>query len=332
MGRYYTGGAKAAPEQVDFEVTAGCNLACVHCYNNSGSREKRQELSHEQRLNTAREIAAFKPVNVCFCGGEATCLPYLFELIDIVRPAAARVSLVTNGFLVTEAMAAKLAGHGVDMVQISLDGATAWQHDSFRGVTGAFRRALAAVKNLQQAGIQLINTSFIPNRLNHTSLPQYLELLQSIGVGDARIMPFIPLGRGLTVGRRFQLTAEEGWRFCRELLRLRREYAGRLIIRWGDPIEHVRTRPEAAAQGISSQVLDIRANGDIVISPYLPLAAGNVSRHSLAEYWQAGFDRIWTNEKYTCCTGTVHNLFDVASYKERLGTGDSQMLDLLAEE
>lgn len=49
-------------------------------------------------------------------------------------------------------MAKQLAEHGLDLAQISIDGANAWQHDSFRGVMGSFERATAAVRNLKATG------------------------------------------------------------------------------------------------------------------------------------------------------------------------------------
>lgn len=37
----------------------------------------------------------------------------------------------------------------------------------------------------------------------------------------------------------------------------------------------------------------IKANGDIEVSPYLPLIVGNIQRYRFSEYWNAGLSRIW---------------------------------------
>ena len=73
-------------------------------------------------------------------------------------------------------MAKQLAEHGLDLAQISIDGANAWQHDSFRGVMGSFERATAAVRNLRAAGISTVDVSMVPNQLNYRSLEEYAEL------------------------------------------------------------------------------------------------------------------------------------------------------------
>ena len=53
------------------------------------------------------------------------------------------------------------------------------------------------------------------------------------------------------------------------------------MFEWGDPIDHLVRFPQLQMQ--FDQVA-IHANGDIVVSPYIPLIIGNVRKHSLQEY------------------------------------------------
>lgn len=39
--------------------------------------------------------------------------------------------------------------------------------------------------------------------------------------------------------------------------------------------------------------MSIKANGDIAPSPYLPLSIGNIRCHTLQEYWDSGYPKIW---------------------------------------
>ena len=52
------------------------------------------------------------------------------------------------------------------------------------------------------------------------------------------------------------------------------------MFEWGDPIDHLVRFPQLQMQ--FDQVA-IHANGDIVVSPYIPLIIGNVRKHSLQE-------------------------------------------------
>ena len=190
-----------APIMVSFDVTSRCNLRCVHCFNDSGSEAPFTDLPPEVKLEIARQVAAIHPHNVCLCGGETLCCPNLLEIMDVLRPAVGKLSMVSNGFLMTREKAAELHAHGMDLMQISIDGANAWQHDSFRGVQGSFDRATAAVRNLVEAGISTVDVSLVPNRLNYRSLADYLAMCRDLGVHQVRMMPFLPSGRGKSIGR-----------------------------------------------------------------------------------------------------------------------------------
>ena len=69
---------------------------------------------------------------------------------------AIRSYYATNGTLITKEKAKQLKEVGLSYVGISLDGLEA-THDRFRGVAGAYQKALQAVDNCQEAGIKSYN-------------------------------------------------------------------------------------------------------------------------------------------------------------------------------
>ena len=322
----------SGPEQVAFDLTSKCNLKCVHCFNDSGNDAPFQDISAEQKLEIARQIAAFHPVNVCLCGGEPTLNPALTDIMDILRPNVGKISMVTNGFGMTPDFAKKLVDHGLSMGQVSIDGAYAWQHDSFRGVNGSYERAKNAVRYLRAAGLRQIDTSLVPNRLNMRTMPEYLRMCAELGVHEIRLMPFLPSGRGASVGSALLPDEEEKFRFCRTLMTLKTEYAGRVSILWGDPIDHMRRMPAQAKKGSTTYVMEIKTNGDLTFSTYLPVVAGNCTRHSLQEYWAAGYDRIWNNEQFTRYSDQIRNIYDLAEFEPKPYTGETINIDLMKKE
>ena len=40
----------------------------------------------------------------------------------------------------------------------------------------------------------------------------------------------------------------------------------------------------------------MHANGDIVVSPYIPLVVGNIRNHPLEDYWNNGLSSIWSTK------------------------------------
>ena len=57
-----------------------------------------------------------------------------------------QVSMVTNGFLLTEDKASVLLKSGVSRVQISVDGATKISHEYMRQMPNSFEKALNALR------------------------------------------------------------------------------------------------------------------------------------------------------------------------------------------
>jgi radical SAM protein with 4Fe4S-binding SPASM domain len=82
---------------------------------------------------------------------------------------------------------------GITAVGVSLDGLEA-THDYIRAHKGLFRRALAGIDRVLNAGlpITVITTA---NALNLNELPSLLEVLRSSGVNRWQIQPIFPLGR-----------------------------------------------------------------------------------------------------------------------------------------
>ncbi len=317
------------PIMVSFDTTQLCNLRCVHCFNNSGDQPPNVDLPRAQRLDIARQIAELHPFNVCMCGGESLCCSDLFDIMDILRPHVAKLSMVSNGYLMTPEMARKLVEHGLDLAQISIDGANAWQHDSFRGVQGSFDRAVAAVRNLIAAGVSSVDVSMVPNRLNWQSLEEYAALCHDLGVQQIRLMPFLPSGRGKSVGRNLMLDEAQYFQFCRSLERLDAQYQGRPTFQWGDPIDHMRRMPLNASFGLHSYSMEIKANADLTLSTYLPVIVGNCTRHTLREYWDGGYKELWAKEELTRYTGQIRNIYDLETFEPAPYSGETITIDIL---
>lgn len=310
------------------DVTTKCNLRCVHCYNNSGAGD---DLAPSAMLALAGQIAQLRPFNVCLCGGEPLCCPCLLDIIRILRPHVGKVNMVTNGWALTKDLAQKLADCGLDTVQVSLDGAFAWQHDSLRGVTGSFERAVAAITLFKQVGIKQVFVSLVPNKLNQNSMTEFMLLCRGLKVDAIRTMPFLPSGRGRTIGRRLMLSTQEYFAFIRRLRHLNDFFGLELHVEWSDPLSHLRLMQEYAKSGRKSMDMETRANGDLAVSTYLPITVGNCQRHTLKEYWLAGYDRIWADPRLTTKVQGLQTVMDLEQFEPLPYSGETLPLYFLEE-
>ena len=316
----------SAPIMIAFDVTNHCNFRCLHCFNNSTEVGRNDEISKEQRRNIAKQIRDLKPYIVCLCGGETTCCQELTEIIKIISATVPVVNMVTNGYLITKEYAKELKDSGISLVQVSIDGINPEQHDTFRGKRGAFEHAIQAVKNLREVGLS-VATSLVPNKLNYQDTKKYFEMCHDLGVYQARSMPYLPLGRGVLLGHNLILNEEEYYVFQRQLQAAKDAFPD-LEIEWGDPIDHLYRLPNNALAGMDTFSIDIKSNGDIGISAYLPIIVGNCIEHSIKEYWDAGLNKILARADVRKIAHMIKNINDF----EKLNTLDELRINIMGDE
>ena len=83
-----------------------CNHACGHCYQVQGLKG---ELTREQVERVLREFQAGGGFVVTFSGGEATLREDLIPLLTYAHELGLATILYTNGYAMTEALAAAIA-------------------------------------------------------------------------------------------------------------------------------------------------------------------------------------------------------------------------------
>jgi len=196
------------PRLIFWEVTKGCNLRCIHC------RATATELSSPEDLPTAKALDIIKQVSqlsspiLVLSGGEPLFRDDIFELASYGRDCGLRVALATNGTLVNQKVARRIVDAGVRRVSISLDGADAATHDSFRGIPGAFDEALRGLRNLKDLGMSVqINMTIA--RHNAHQLPAVLEMSRRIGADALHTFLLVPVGCGVDIAEEQMVPADE---------------------------------------------------------------------------------------------------------------------------
>jgi 12,18-didecarboxysiroheme deacetylase len=194
---------------VVWNCTKACNLRCVHCYSTSDTRRHPDELSTDEGKRFIDGLAEFGAPVILFSGGEPLLRKDLMELIGHAVGRGLRAVISTNGTLITEEVAAGLAKFGLSYVGVSLDGARD-VNDAFRGMEGAFDRALAGIKNARAAGIK-VGLRFTINKRNAGEVPKLFDLLEEHGIPRICFYHLVYAGRGSALMAE-DLTAEEARR------------------------------------------------------------------------------------------------------------------------
>jgi radical SAM protein with 4Fe4S-binding SPASM domain len=102
--------------------------------------------------------------------------------------------LSTNGTLITGAVAGQLKAMGLSYAGISIDGLE-HTHDRFRGVEGAFGRAMRGVENCLAAGLK-VGLRFTITAGNAHEIPGIFRLIRDRGIPRVCFYHLVYAGRG----------------------------------------------------------------------------------------------------------------------------------------
>lgn len=202
------GAATGKARLIFWEVTKGCNLRCIHCRATATELSSPTDLSTAKALGIIDQISATCAPILVLSGGEPLYRSDIFQLARYATNKGLRVALATNGTLVTKEVARMIVDAGVKRVSISLDGADAVTHDSFRGIPGAFEAAVYGLRNLKALGMSVqINMTIA--RHNARQLPQVFELAKSLGADALHTFLLVPVGCGVDIAAEQMVAPEE---------------------------------------------------------------------------------------------------------------------------
>jgi radical SAM protein with 4Fe4S-binding SPASM domain len=182
-----------APAGVLWDLTSKCNLKCRHCVVSAGE-ECNDELCFEDCCRLIDEFAEFGVSQLILSGGEPMIRKDFFEIAEYVASKNIMIQVATNGTLIDEAAAEKLASIGA-RTQVSLDSSVPAIHDDFRQLSGSWEKTVNGIKLLVKAGVPVTLAAAVTT-MNIDDIPELYELGKELGVHTFRILPFVPSGRG----------------------------------------------------------------------------------------------------------------------------------------
>ena len=186
--------ARARKPITVWNITRTCNLRCVHCYSDSNALQYPGELDWDQMQKVVEDLAAYQVPSLLLSGGEPMIHPHFFDLVDLASSKGLKLTISTNGTLITPEKAALLKAANVAYVGISLDG-IGKIHDEFRRKEGAFDGAVRGFKNCydvgQKTGLRLTLT-----RHNVENINQILDFIEEKEIQRVCFYHLVPAGRG----------------------------------------------------------------------------------------------------------------------------------------
>ncbi len=286
------------PNHPVWEVTARCNLDCIHCHAR-GSPRAGPELSTGEGKKLISDLATVPEFRMCaFTGGEPLVREDIFELLAYAHGLGFSCTIATNGTLVDRDCAIRLRDCGVAIAAVSLDGCSAGTHDAVRGVKGAFEGAIEGIHALHRAGIPIhINITAMTRNLGE--IPAIVELVDGLDAAIILVYQLVPIGRGEKIGD-FALGAEANGQLVRFMAEAQQssraiiepvaapQYFAYILDRNGITGGMALRLAGSLFHGCSAGrgFVYIRPDGTVVPCPFLPVPCGNVRERPFSEIWR----------------------------------------------
>lgn len=200
---------------VAWNITQRCNFKCKHCYSSAMANVNQKDLSLSPIKGIVDQMQELKVPVILLSGGEPMMHDAIFEMIAYIRSEGIRVSLSTNGSLITRDNALMLKVLGVSYVGISLDG-LGEVNDYFRGVEGAYSAAVEGIRNCHAVG-QKVGLRMTVHQDNIGEVPKILRFMEQEEIPRICFYHLVPSGRGECIQDQM-LTHKQARHFMDDLL------------------------------------------------------------------------------------------------------------------
>ena len=234
-------------------------------------------------------------------GGETLLKKDIFDFVELIAQEGIRFSLVTNGFLLNESNARRLADSGLNVLAISLDSVDEKIHDYIRGRQGACQKVMDAVKYFNRYRGKLQNIT-IQTVIMQPNLDKLIDLV--IWAHDNQLsLSFMAITRPNMVPVEIQWYKEEEFSslwpndiqkvngVIDRIIELKNSgymidnpvgQLERFKLYFSDPEKFARETP----CGLGDGIMHINPRGDIYICCEME-SIGNIKNGNIAGFWNS---------------------------------------------
>ena len=267
----------SAPISVVWEITNNCNYKCPHC------RAYQEYYKEDENMESIiiNEIIDSKVMLVNISGGEPLLNPRIFDIAKRLNEENIYLMLSTNGYFYSK-YRKNIVESGIKYVQISLDGPKEL-HDKFRGIHGAYEKAVEALKMAKEDGLRTQMNVTITSS-NVENLEWNYNKAKELKVDKVFYRRVVPYGKA-KINKHVLPDKEKYFNKIKYLSELDSE---ELKIAIDDPVISVlkhNDNTEYIACGAGINNLGISSEGDVYPCIFLREKLGNLKKDRLLNIW-----------------------------------------------
>lgn len=273
---------------LQWHISEICNLKCKHCYQ---EKHKPEALEYEQLISILDQYKELlkkenKKGHINITGGEPLCCPFFFKLLDIFKKDKElySFSILTNGTLINEEIAKKIATYNPEYVQVSLEGDKK-VNDYIRG-EGVYKKVAQAIKYLKKQKI-FVSISFTATKINYKLFPKVVKYAEKYHVDNVWSDRYIPLNseneKNLIMDLNetkdyLELMAKEKKRLIKKNSKTHVSTYRALQFQKTDEIPYHCTAAKS--------LLTVMENGDLVPCRRMPIVVGNLTKDNMYKLYK----------------------------------------------
>lgn len=272
---------------MQWHITEACNLKCKHCYQEN---KKLSQLTKEQLFNTLDQYRILLKKlkmkgHINLTGGEPISCPFFFDLLDEFRKDENiySFSILSNGTLINENIAKKIANYNPEYVQVSLEGGKK-TNDYIRG-KGTYKKIAEGIKYLKDQNI-FVSISFTANKQNYKEFPKVVKYAVKYNVDNVWSDRYIPIGDNNQIEI---MTLSETQKYLSILQKERtklKEKKCKTTISMYRALQFQMTNDFPYSCTAGDTLLTVMENGDLVPCRRMPIVVGNILKDEMYKLYK----------------------------------------------
>lgn len=196
------------PIRAYLELTAKCNFNCLHCFFSPLFSRNKKEMTTNEFFSVLDQLADIGTFYLDITGGEPLIRPDFWKIIEHARKREFAITLYTNGSLITEEAAQRLADLFLYRIVVSIYGMSEGVYKTVTGASHTFKKAMHGLELLTKKEVNLY-VGVVLMRENFFQLRTFENFLKKIGVEYGFVWEFHPCIDGSQTPLRHMLTLSQ---------------------------------------------------------------------------------------------------------------------------